>query len=138
MSHRVAVYGTLKRSFGNHVAISDTNGKHVADSMTEDLFLMLDCGFPMVIWDTADHELAVPINVEVYDVNDESLRWMDGIEGHPDFYERKEINVHGVDGPVWMYFILDIEPGLDIIETGRWNPRLNHYREVNDDKENQT
>jgi len=122
--YQVAVYGTLKRGYGNHVAISHNDGQHLIDTVTAEPYLMLDGGFPMVVRDSHSHPEAAQIRVQVYNVNETAKEWMDRIEGHPNFYERLPTPVLGLDEPVWMYFVPAeyINSNRNALADGLWDP----------------
>ena len=103
MTHKVFVYGTLKEGFGNNALLRDAT--FVSRGCTVQPYLMLDTGgFPVVFQDPAKHN----VSGEVYEVDDATLAQLDRLEGHPSFYERKEITVDlgdtGIQDTCWMYF----------------------------------
>ena len=107
----VAVYGSLKQGFGNHRFLVGSN--YIGDTLTEARYTMYSLGgFPAVvpIGDTS-------IMIEVYDVDDETLRRLDMLEGHPDFYHRSDIETRF--GTCIMYVLDRCESG-NIIEQGVW------------------
>lgn len=67
-------------------------------------FTMIDLGsFPGVIKITTDGQPHAHIQGEVWEVNDEVLEQLDGIEGHPEFYER--FKTETTEGIAWMYVL---------------------------------
>lgn len=105
-SHHVFVYGTLKTGFGNNRLLS--NGVFVGKAVTVLPFVMRNTGgFPVVFRDRSPSP-SHNIEGEVYEVNDETLRRLDSLEGHPDWYVRDETNVDiqdtGVQQSCWIYF----------------------------------
>lgn len=104
--HYLAVYGTLKRPYGNHALIRDANLPFVMEAVTKDAsFAMLGGGFPYV------HEgydgQGEQICVELYSWETlTSIRNIDRLEGHPSWYCRKEfpfITSSGEEVTAWMY-----------------------------------
>ena len=118
--HLVAVYGTLKKGFGNHRLLAQS--RFVGEALTEPNFTLLHLGgFPGIVrsGDTA-------VSCEVYEVDDITLARLDRLEGHPTFYERQPLTVaiDGVDMPVEGYVLptswLD---SRQVIPTGVWGKR---------------
>ena len=115
--HLIAVYGSLKRGFGNHSLLAKS--RFVAEATTEPTFTMLSLGgFPGIV---AGGETA--IWCEVYEVDKETLHRLDRLEGHPDFYKRQDIHVITRDGkglavqgyvlpPVWLKRAQQIKGGI--------------------------
>ena len=94
-THRIAVYGTLKYGHGNHRNYL-RKAQYLGDAYVHDVGIIDMVGFP----------IAVPLRgvrakVEVYDVNDVELNMVDGLEGHPHWYRRVEVDT--VHGKAWMY-----------------------------------
>jgi gamma-glutamylaminecyclotransferase len=89
MSHRVFVYGTLKRGLPNHHLLS-TATEFLGDAATVNTYRMIDTGGFPVILDDPDGK---PVNGEVYTVDDATLARLDRLEGiRPEgggMYERK-------------------------------------------------
>lgn len=99
----VFVYGTLKDGKGNAVLLRGAD--FVGRGMTIKPYTMFDTGgFPVVFQEQPNAN----VQGEVYDVSDEILARLDRLEGHPDFFERREIEVDigdtGVYHTCWMYF----------------------------------
>jgi len=102
-SHRVAVYGTLKWGYGNHRLLE--NSQLVGDGRTKDLYPLEVSGLPYL--HDEQHE-GHQVEVEVYDVDDTTLEWLDSLEGHPNFYRRKQIPISMEDWTettAWVYFV---------------------------------
>ena len=106
MNALVAVYGTLRAGYGNHTLLGDS--PLLGAGITKDKFLMLAAGFPVCLDEGADTRVVV----EVYDVGRSSnpeatLRRLDTLEGHPDWYRRRLVYVRLLDGEVqaWMYIM---------------------------------
>lgn len=119
MSNLVAVYGTLKRNEGNFRVTEASGADFLTSTVTKDKFTMYGgWGFPRVVFDGDTS----PIKVEVFRV--ETFDYLDSLEGHPDFFCRKEIEVEGIEGKVWMYFHPPIDDQYNInviVEDGFWS-----------------
>lgn len=97
--HKVFVYGSLKKGFGNHGVIR--NGEFVGEGVTANpawnMFSM--GGFPGVV--RGDKRLSG----EVYIVDEEGLRHLDQLEGNGHFYTREIVPTS--EGDAWMYVLPD-------------------------------
>ena len=85
--HKVFVYGSLKRGFHNHAHYL-SEAEYLGTDITEPAFTMYDYGsFPAIIprGNTAIHG-------EVYKVDFKTLRRLDGLERHPNWYNRRLYN----------------------------------------------
>lgn len=116
--HIVAVYGTLKTGYGNNYLLQDS--EFIGRGETKhSSFKMTSSGIPFVYFSNEGH----PIGVEVYQVSDETLKKLDWLEGHPNFYCREQIAViaGGEEHLAWIYVIkdgygsnaLNVEPNED-------------------------
>jgi len=78
-------------------------------------------GFPMVVAD--DDERSI-IHGEIYDVDDDTLRHLDRLEGHPDWYCRHEVPTSY--SPAWIYLMPAeaIRPQQAHVESGDWREYL--------------
>lgn len=88
----IAVYGTLKKGFGNHGYLS--NSELICVGETKEKFAMYKRGIPFVVKD----EKISNIKVEVYKVDKETLRMLDALEGHPAWYKREPLTIISNDG----------------------------------------
>lgn len=116
MNTSVFVYGSLKRDFGNHAVLKDS------EFIQEDIVMypgfMVDLGYFPGVVHTGEH--LTPIRGEVYSVNDEILANLDRLEGHPDFYCR-EVRSTKRDLDVWIYVLTERHWSRgDMIEDGLW------------------
>lgn len=99
MSHKLFVYGTLKKGFSNnhHLETSKFHGKNVTADKT---FSMRSLGFFPAVFHGGEHA----ISGELFEVDDETLERIDRLEGNGRFYNREEVLLQ--DGEVaWMYFL---------------------------------
>ena len=125
-THLVAVYGTLKRAYGNHRVMEQAGGVYLTTTETEKPLLMGDGGFPMIFEPTEElQRFAVPCQVEVFRVRD--LEPLDLLEGHPNFYHREQIQVVHFKEPVWLYLgppLSDLQSiPRNFLSSGHWDPR---------------
>jgi gamma-glutamylcyclotransferase (GGCT)/AIG2-like uncharacterized protein YtfP len=100
-THRVFVYGTLKRGHGNWFHFLKDDAAFVGHAITVKEFSMIAGGFPVVL--DCDGNRG-QIKGEVYDVNDKTLSALDGLEGFrgegdpTNMYDRKLTDVQIWDG----------------------------------------
>lgn len=85
----IAVYGTLKKGFGNHRLLDPRGFSFVGSFVSVNKFHMTSAGgFPIVYKDQPLHH----IGVEVYKVTDPAyLSQVDRLEGHPNWYKREPV-----------------------------------------------
>jgi len=108
--HLIAVYGTLRKGFDNHRLLQDA--RLLDSGITIEQYAMVCEGIPYVA--SGHREDASNIVVEVYAVDDKTLKEVDGLENHPDWYKRKEVDIkldNGVIAKAWLYFndTVDVE-----------------------------
>lgn len=110
--HKVFVYGSLKRGYGNHHFLEKS--MYQGNIVTHPEYTMYSLGaFPAVVegGDTSIHG-------EVYEVTDSTMEALDFLEGYPSFYNRKKIST--MYGDAWMYYH-DEEPShAGVVESGEW------------------
>ena len=122
MSQLVAVYGTLKRGYGNHRWAEADGAEFVSEGHTDKMYTMFNGPFPKVKEDGSDG-----IHVEVFRIPNEPDN-MDMLEGHPSHFKREEIDVYcrEIMGKMkaWMY-IYQHETSLfdNYLPSGKWNGR---------------
>ena len=101
----VAVYGTLKRAHHNHKAYLE-DSRFVGKGRTKDKYPLVVDGLPYLIEKKGK---GYNVDVEVFKVDDDTLRRLDALEGHPTWYRRKQIDIKLTTGAVvsaWIYFSL--------------------------------
>lgn len=81
----IFVYGTLRKGFGNHRLLS--SAKFLGNARTNEKYGMFGGGIPFV----NKHTPHYPIVGEIYEVDEPTLKRLDGLEGHPDWYYREPI-----------------------------------------------
>lgn len=110
MTHRVFVYGSLKRGHWNSALLSEYHAVFRGETVTEQRYHMLSGRversgrFPVVL-DGHPAPFARPVSGEIYHVSDECLVQLDRLERVPDSYERKIAGVTEDGHPVqaWIY-----------------------------------
>jgi len=105
-------YGTLMSGFGNNRLIEDQ--KLIGAGETSEQYTMYGSGIPFV----NENEKTSTIKGELWEVTNERLPSVDGLEGHPNWYQRKLIPVivDGEEHQAWLYFNND--KGGNKIENG--------------------
>lgn len=101
--HLVAVYGTLKKGHGNYYHHL-TESKFIGKGVTKDKYPLIVDGLPYLIEEKGK---GYNVEVEVFKVDDDTFKDLDALEGHPNWYQRKQIPVKLKDGKVltcWVYF----------------------------------
>jgi gamma-glutamylcyclotransferase (GGCT)/AIG2-like uncharacterized protein YtfP len=111
--HTVAVYGSLKKGFGNHRLL--TNAEYLGVDKIDGWDMYGLGGFPGIVAGEGS------IHIEVYKVDDEEMARLDMLEGYPSFYDRKQVSTQ--HGDAWVYFLATPENYIDtcaVVPTGRW------------------
>ena len=109
---KVFVYGTLRKGFSNHHYLK--NSKFLGKARTKERYTMVAASIPFV-----NKTPSTQIVGEVYEVDVATLKKLDVLEGHPNWYIREKVPVILEDGQeieAWIYFN-DREHG-EFVETG--------------------
>lgn len=106
-THVVAVYGTLKQGHGNHDRFLGT-AHYLGSGTTADRYPLVINGLPYLL---DDRDSGYNVEVELYSVSDSLLERLDGLEGHPAWYRRRQIPIV-LDGTgelcdAWVYLMPD-------------------------------
>lgn len=109
-THRVAVYGTLKRAHGNHHLLREGKARFLGVGKTKDIHRMPSQTSPTVYKGPSKEGQGARITVEVYEVTSTLLTGpLDKLEGHPDWYRREQVpivmSVSGRIETAWLYFM---------------------------------
>lgn len=118
MSHRVAVYGSLRQGFGNYNGFLRQYGDPICRFRSAPGYEMFSLGgFPGVVRRELSDKSIV---VEVYEVDDETKQRLDRLEGVPTFYY--EDNIDTPAGPAVIYLLPDSVhyTSRPIVEDGDW------------------
>lgn len=117
MCPRVAVYGTLRKGFGNNLLLG--NSKLIDTALSEFWGTMYSSGgFPILSLD----EPLSKVVVEIFTIENEVVfEDLDGLEGYPYWYNRsiKTFNINGEKIEAWIYHQENIT-GLDTVDSGDW------------------
>lgn len=100
----VAVYGTLREGMHNNYLLESS--EHLGEGETVDSYTMHVDGIPYLHVDSS-HPDADSIVVDVYEVDQDTLKRLDQLEGHPSWYERQLVDIeliHGQMVKAWVYF----------------------------------
>lgn len=117
---KVFTYGTLMKGCGNHRFVLGTTFVGEGET-TKEYGLFVD-GLPYV----SESDNVSTIKGELYEVSDRKLEDIDMLEGHPHFYERKEVEVE-VDGEThtaYMYFYKRQMPYSALVPSGDYREAI--------------
>ena len=121
--HYVFVYGTLMEGYGNNRLLKSGNAELVGKAITQPSFVMLASGLngiPFVADVKEEHEgfpsdywfrNASQIHGEVWRCDADTLKTLDRLEGHPDWYKRERVKVDFLNNQntapfeVWIYLM---------------------------------
>ncbi len=110
----VFVYGTLRRGESNHQVLDSSS--YLGISRTDSCFEMFDLGdFPGIVLAGTTSILG-----EIYAVDDTTLKAIDRLEDHPDFYQRDRVRLR--DGQeVYSYVMKPAQvKNCPLIPSGDW------------------
>ena len=131
----VAVYGTLKKGYSNYNHYL-TSSKHLGKGETKDKYPLLISGLPYLIEDKGKGH---NVEVDVFKVSGTVMASLDRLEGHPNWYRRKQIEIKMKDGKVllcWIYFnIREKSAGQEWHKTYEQKPYQVKFYEAEDEKE---
>ena len=102
-SNLVAVYGTLKRGYNNYSRFLRTS-RFVGSGETQTKYPLIIDGLPYLL---SSEGVGHNVDVDVFKVTDEALVELDLLEGHPKWYQRREVPINMSDGSIltcWVYF----------------------------------
>jgi len=119
LEHPVFVYGTLKKGFGNAALLRHSKRKGVFRTTQNNYYLDgAYMGAPMIAYvEGWDHIIG-----EVWEVDTKTLKRIDGLEGHPKFYQRKLVCIEDY-GRAWMYMVR--KNFIDAVIPKAWNRAWN-------------
>lgn len=113
----VAVYGTLKYGYSNYFAYLSTSS-FLGSGKTKDKYPLVVDRLPYLIEDKGK---GYHVNVDVFKVTGSVFDNLDILEGHPNWYQRKQIRIDlkGKSVLCWVYF--------NIRETSKGRPYQSTY-----------
>ncbi|KAJ2938347.1 hypothetical protein O0L34_g13269 [Tuta absoluta] len=121
MSHKVFVYGTLKRNEPNHHWLTDSgkgHSKFLAEGSTKTkypLIIATKYNIPFLLHNPGD---GYHVKGEIYEVDDKMLGNLDILEDHPKYYVREIDDILVKNGDTtetvqaWVYFLKKFKPNL--------------------------
>lgn len=113
MPIKVSVYGTLLSGFGNNRLLKDS--KLLGESTVKGT--MYSYGpYPYVA--LTHYDKIGDVKVEVWEVDEPTLRRLDGLEGYPDFYDRSLVTTKDF-GETWIYNI-EKRGNSPHVKSGSW------------------
>lgn len=132
----VAVYGTLKKGYSNYNHYL-TSSKYVGKGETKEKYPLVISGLPYLIEDKGKGH---NVEVDVFKVSSGVLGHLDRLEGHPNWYRRKQIDIE-MKGKVlkcWIYFnIRETGAGKEWHKTYTQTPNKVKWYEDEDEKESE-
>jgi len=132
----VAVYGTLKKGYSNYNHYL-TSSKHLGKGETKDKYPLVIQGLPYLI---EKKGVGHNVEVDVFKVSGGILAQLDRLEGHPNWYRRKQIEIKMKDKTLtcWIYFnIRENEKGHELHKTYTQLPNKVKWYEEEDEKESE-
>lgn len=107
-------YGTLMSGYGNNQYLR--NQKLIGAGTTDEQYTMYASGIPFI----NENKQTSQIHGELWEVNINALPAIDALEGHPHWYQRKQIpvTINGEKYTAWLYF--NNENGGRIVESGNY------------------
>ena len=105
LTHTIAVYGTLKKDYSNYWSyLNGTSTKYIGRGKTQDKYPLVVNGLPYLV---NKKGIGHNVEVDVFNVSGSTLNDIDMLEGHPNWYKRKQIPITLKDGSTilaWIYF----------------------------------
>lgn len=99
MTHRLFVYGTLLRGEPNHELLRGSS--FLGETATASGFRLLDCGsYPGMVRAAG----AGSVCGELWEIDEDTLRRVDELEGHPDLFWRTRVRLVRGDA-AWAYLL---------------------------------
>lgn len=100
MKHFIFVYGTLRNKLTWHHLLK--NSLFVGNAITREKYTLYADSIPYLI----ENEKSIQVIGEVYEVDSNTFSKLDQLEGHPNWYYRKEaqVLVENKEITTWIYF----------------------------------
>jgi gamma-glutamylaminecyclotransferase len=127
----VAVYGTLKKGYGNYYSYL-TSSKYIGGGTTKEKYPLIVKGLPYLIEEGGK---GYNVEVDVFKVSDTVLKKLDMLEGHPNWYRRKQIDivVGGKTLVCWIYFNIREKSAGNVFHK-TYEKQVSQYTWFSDDK----
>ena len=122
----VFVYGTLKFGFSNSGFL--LNSQIIGRGETKQNYALYQAELPYLLNDK-EHK----VKGEVYNVNEETLFYLDMLEGHPYLYTRKKIKILTEKGKTlncWTYFFNQPKRNHWQLTDGEYKLNNNKYKSL--------
>jgi gamma-glutamylaminecyclotransferase len=132
----IAVYGTLKKGYSNYHHYLSAS-KFIAKGKTKDKYPLIIRGLPYLIEQKGKGH---NVEVDIFKVSGGVLAHLDRLEGHPDWYRRKQIDVKTKNGVLkcWIYFnIRETADGKEYHKEYTQSYKPLKYWEEQDEKESE-
>ena len=104
LTHTVAVYGTLKKDYSNYYHYLNGKGTtYIGRGQTQDKYPLIIDSLPYLVDQKGTGH---NVEVDVFEVSGEVLENLDLLEGHPQWYRRKQITIKLKKSNIlaWIYF----------------------------------
>ena len=112
----IGVYGTLKKGNSNYYHFL-TSSKYVGRGETKDKYPLIVESLPYMV---DKKGIGHNVTIDVFKVSDDKLLDIDGLEGHPNWYKRKQVPVVVNDKEImcWIYFNpIELNPGHKFVKS---------------------
>ena len=121
----VAVYGTLKHGYSNYQRHLRSSTR-IAIGKTANKYPLVINGLPYLI---EEKGRGYNVEVDVFKVSNSTLKDLDALEGHPNFYERKltDVVANGKRYTCWVYFNRTQKIGNQKLYSTYTQPKLNDW-----------
>lgn len=135
MTNYFVVYGTLKKGYGNNRLLQAEGVQYLGNVVSENEYVMLDCGFPMAFFNPEKIDLPKrKLLGELYKVENKSvINNLDRLESNGSFYLRSirpfKTVEEGLEIEAWIYEIpaFDGYYRTDRLELCQYDTQLNSY-----------
>ena len=146
----VFVYGTLMEGYGNNRLLKNGNAELIGKAVTQTSFVMLASslnGIPFVADVKEEHEgypsdywlrNASQIHGEVWRCDTDTLKTLDRLEGHPNWYKRERVKVDFISNQklhpfeVWIYLMPMTESEFKSVNNYPILVRNGNFRTIRD------
>jgi len=124
----MAVYGTLKYRYSNYYSYL-AHSEYVGRGETVNKYPLIIEGLPYLL---SKEGKGHNVEVDVFLVDKETLADVDMLEGHPNWYKRKEIDIQLYTGDIvksWIYFNDTTEDTKNYHQAYTQEPSFNSYND---------